>query len=326
MAPYTTQPMKSGRIYFRADADSTIGFGHFVRTLALAELLKDDFECVFFTAAPTRYQKDEVKKVCRLVELPGDDRKFDEFLSCLTGNEIVFLDNYFFGQDYEKKIKDIGSRLVVLSPPVPHHYADVVFNYLEKDFSKYSVEPYTRIYAGQEWTILRKPFLVPANGTKRKMNTVAISFGGTDPCHLTEKALEHLNGKEINIICTSRIDSERIRHFEEQGATVYKDVSSETVAEIFETSEFAILSSSTICMEALSRGCKVLAGHYVDNQVNYYKSISEQELIYPLGDLLAADAFENLDTKFEASRHTEPTRIDFTGQRDSYIKIFKLLC
>lgn len=202
----------------------------------------------------------------------------------------------------------------------------MVFNYLEKDFSKYSVEPYTKIYAGQEWTILRKPFRVPVNDSRRKKDTVVISFGGTDPCCLTEKALERLDGKETSVICTSRIDGSRIKHFEEQGATVYKDVSAETVAEIFETSEFAILSSSTICMEALSRGCKVLAGHYVDNQFNYYNSISEQGLVCPLGNLLAADAFETLDKKFEACRQTEPVRIDFAGQRDDYIKIFKTLC
>ena len=31
------------KIYFRADASATIGYGHFIRTLALADMLKDDF-------------------------------------------------------------------------------------------------------------------------------------------------------------------------------------------------------------------------------------------------------------------------------------------
>ena len=35
------------RIYFRADAGREIGYGHFIRTLALADMLKDDFDCVF---------------------------------------------------------------------------------------------------------------------------------------------------------------------------------------------------------------------------------------------------------------------------------------
>ena len=32
------------KIYFRADASATIGYGHFIRTLALADMLKDDFD------------------------------------------------------------------------------------------------------------------------------------------------------------------------------------------------------------------------------------------------------------------------------------------
>ena len=36
------------KIYFRADASATIGYGHFIRTLALADMLKDDFDCTFF--------------------------------------------------------------------------------------------------------------------------------------------------------------------------------------------------------------------------------------------------------------------------------------
>ena len=51
------------KIYFRADAGAEIGYGHFIRTLALADMLKDDFSCVFVTQAPTIYQKSEARSV-----------------------------------------------------------------------------------------------------------------------------------------------------------------------------------------------------------------------------------------------------------------------
>ena len=99
---------KVRKVFFRADADATIGYGHFVRSLALADMLKDDFDCTFFTQAPSRYQEEEVSKVCRLVSLPADDRKFQLFLDQLDGDEIVFLDNYFFTPAYEREIKAKG--------------------------------------------------------------------------------------------------------------------------------------------------------------------------------------------------------------------------
>ena len=53
------------KIYFRADASSDIGYGHFVRSLALADILKDYFDCYFATIHPTEYQLKEISKVCQ---------------------------------------------------------------------------------------------------------------------------------------------------------------------------------------------------------------------------------------------------------------------
>lgn len=54
-------PLKKN--YFRADAGAAIGYGHFVRTLALADMLKADFACTFFTCHPTAYQIGEMEQV-----------------------------------------------------------------------------------------------------------------------------------------------------------------------------------------------------------------------------------------------------------------------
>jgi spore coat polysaccharide biosynthesis predicted glycosyltransferase SpsG len=35
------------KVIFRADADRDIGYGHFVRSSALADMLKDDFDVLF---------------------------------------------------------------------------------------------------------------------------------------------------------------------------------------------------------------------------------------------------------------------------------------
>ena len=50
------------KIYFRADASAQIGYGHFIRTLAIADMLKSEFDCTFFTVSPTEYQVGEMTK------------------------------------------------------------------------------------------------------------------------------------------------------------------------------------------------------------------------------------------------------------------------
>ena len=102
------------KVYFRADADQSIGYGHFIRTLALADMLKDDFECVFYTQTPTEYQKNELSSVCPFVTLPADNSRFNIFLEQLKGDEVVVLDNYFFTDDYESKIREKSIQILII--------------------------------------------------------------------------------------------------------------------------------------------------------------------------------------------------------------------
>ena len=316
------------RIFFRADAGSEIGYGHFIRTLALAEMLKDDFDCTFYTQTPTVYQREEVLKVCSLVELQSDESKYKQFLNCLSGDEIVFLDNYFFTPEYEKAVKDKDCKLVVLSPSKPHHYADIVINYVDKDLKNYSVEPYTQIVAGLEWAILREPFRQPINELKRQKGKVVISFGGTDQFSLTERVVEELGAKnfQLDVICTNRVTEERRNSLTDKGVKVYVDISAKTVAELFEQAEYAVLSSSTVCLEAISCGAKVMAGFYIDNQVNFYHVLMNEHCITGLGNLLSENSFANLRERMTEALEKKHLPIDFTNQKEKYISLFKSLC
>ena len=131
-------PLKKN--YFRADA--AIGYGHFVRTLALADMLKADFACTFFTCHPTAYQIGEMEQVCPYVAL-REETHFDDFLSRLRGDEIVVLDNYFFTTDYQRAIKEKGCRLVCVDDMHDKHYvADVVINHGQTDENLFSAEAY----------------------------------------------------------------------------------------------------------------------------------------------------------------------------------------
>ena len=81
---FSIKAMSRKRIYFRADADAQIGYGHFTRTLALADMLREYFDCTFFTQPPSEYQQREAEKICSLVALPSDNSKFEKFLNyCL---------------------------------------------------------------------------------------------------------------------------------------------------------------------------------------------------------------------------------------------------
>ena len=59
------------QIYFRADGHSKMGLGHVVRSLALADCLKDQFDCRFIIRNPSDSIRTLIEKSCsEIYELP----------------------------------------------------------------------------------------------------------------------------------------------------------------------------------------------------------------------------------------------------------------
>ena len=267
------------RIYFRADAGREIGYGHFIRTLALADMLKDDFDCVFVTQSPTAYQQAEVSGVCPLVGLPATDARLGMFLNMLEGDEIVVLDNYFYDTDYQRAIKAKGCKLVCIDDMHDKHYvADVVINHALSESILFSKEVYTHLCLGPSWALLRKPFLenalfvqknrLKASGVER----VTVCFGGVDVFRLTERVSAIL-AKIPGIKYIDCIDS--LHRRDARG-----------IADSLMAADMAFVSASTVCMEAFACGVPVAAGYYVDNQIGVYEEYKRRGYIIPLGNLL----------------------------------------
>lgn len=308
--------------YFRADAGPSIGYGHFIRTLALADMLKDDFECTFFTQSPTAYQQEEVGRVCPIVALPSDETRFQVFLDYLRGDEIVVLDNYFYTSEYQKAIKDKGCKLVCIDDiHDKHFYADVVINHCIKNPQVYSVEKNTRLFMGEKWALLRKPFLDISNDIKSNSKHWVISFGGSDPQNLTLVYVKILCSM-ISDCQISLLLGDGYKYWDTvepiENVKIYRRQTAEQVAGLFSSAEHVICSASSVCYEALACGCKVHAGYYVDNQVEFYHNLINNNLISPLGDLLHTQP--NIDVEYEGS-----VKSDFNGIDERYRLLFNAL-
>lgn len=276
------------KIYFRADASGSIGYGHFIRTLALADILKVDFDCTFFTCHPTPYQVEEMEKVCQFVSL-DEESHFDDFLTYLTGKEIVVLDNYFFTTDYQRAIKGKGCKLVCVDDMHDKHYvADVVINHALTDTSLFEVEPYTKLAIGNNWALLRKPFF---EGEMRQkpftINKIAICFGGVDFLNLTKQCIEKILDQSYIVAITAIIgDKYNDTDIVSSEQVCYKkNLTAKEVALEFESADLAIVSTSGVCLEALACGAIVASGTYMDNQEKIYKNYVQNKLIFPLGNM-----------------------------------------
>lgn len=313
------------KVFFRADASGRIGYGHFIRSLALADMLKEKFSCTFFTVHPTDYQVGELEKVCDYVAL-SEDTKFEDFLTYLRGNEIVVLDNYFNITDYQTRIREKGCRLVCIDDPHGIRYnCDVLVSHGFVSPADFDVPSTTIIKTGVEWALLRKPFLKKTNINGVREDTIVVSFGGSDPYNVTERIVSQLLGLQlpykINVILGDRVYlSEKCR----EGVEILHNLTAEQMAELFETAALGFFSASTVCFEGLSRGLPMIVGYYVDNQEKGYQRMAAQNVISPIGDLRLSTPADIIAAK---NYLTQMNFIDIHPEliKDKYIKLFSEL-
>lgn len=319
------------KIYFRADAGPEIGYGHYIRSLALADMLKQDFECTMFTQSPTEYQLNEAKDICPIVALPADNSKFGMFLDQLQGDEIVVLDNYFFSTDYQRAIKAKGSQLVCIDDMHDKHYvADAIINqgmgYSRQD---YSLESYTSLYLGIEYSLLRKPFLSihDAINTPRTKGSIIVAFGGSDPNNLTEAYIAALLERpEIQHIDAIIGDSYRGRLSDSPKVQYHKNLSAEQIRDMFLHAEYALLPASTMMREAMACGIKIIGGYYIDNQMHDYETYAQHHYIYVIGDMLKSSTiqqFRELPMDESLFENVIWPKEYFMNIPERFIKLFK---
>lgn len=285
--------MGKNKIIFRADGEKSIGMGHFIRTLALAEMLKNEFHCIYATQVPTEYQIHEIERVCHeWIKLPGDGKHFNVFLNYLKGDEIVVLDNYYFRTEYQRKIKAIGCKLVCIDDKHDKHYfADIVINHAEGISSLlFSAEKDTRFLLGYKYALLRNEYLQDQKIKPKKKYSCLIMMGGSDPHNLTVKMISSLGNLSLRIavvVGDGYILEKEIIKF--GNVYLFKGIPSKKVKQLMQESDFGILPASTVAIEACAARLPFICGYFIDNQKDIYYGIKNDELAVCVGDFLELD-------------------------------------
>jgi len=330
--------MKKRTIVFRADGGATIGMGHFIRTLALAEMLNEQFHCIYATRNPSPFQINEIKAVCpNYISLPENDNHFDYFLSRLHGDEIVVLDNYYFTTEYQQQIKNKGCKLVCIDDIHDKHFvADIVINHAEGlDRSVYSVEANTKLLLGYKYALLRKEFFENRRTEADRKYSCFLMMGGADPFNLTIRFLEVLNDitfpLPIAVVTGAAFPDSSIQN-QTNNIKHFQNISPAKIAELMQQSEFGILPASTVAIEACAIRLPFICGYFIDNQKEIYEGIRKSKLAICIVNFLNLTAGKLIEaiTRLENNeqKNTIVKRQDELldkKSRQRYIQIFKEL-
>lgn len=320
------------KIYFRVDANHLIGLGHLVRSLALAQMLKNNFEILFiYKEIPKSISDDIIQNNFSLLEIKNDEEFFEE----IGTDDIIVLDGYQFNSNYQKKIKQRGAKLVCIDDlHQGQFYADLIINHNPGITTRdYEATIYTQFALGKDYVLLRPKFLKEAASKQRQadeVTSILICFGGADPKNLTETVIKEVKQfkqfQKIIVVTgisyrfSASIDS--IANFDNR-ISHYHSISEDQILQAMLSVQLIIVPASGVLLEALAVGSRIISGFYIENQKHLYSHYKNINAFIDAGDFSALKIKEAITSSFETSTNSPKIIDGFSGIR--LLKSFAIL-
>lgn len=300
------------KVVFRADGSLEVGYGHFIRTLGIASIIKGEFICSYATVKPSSYQISEINKVCNeLIILENAENHYDDFLKMLNGDEIVVIDDYNFERTQQIKIRNKGCKLIYIDDHNDKSYVcDALINnipgFSESSFRR---EKYTKLYLGIDYALLRNEFFnSDLRHVEKRKSEIFLAFGGADKYNISLKILKFLflidPSYKVNLLIGDAYTQlDELANFDR--LKIFKNISAFDVAKLMASANICIVPASSLLNEASSIGCKLITGFFADNQIQPYKYFVKNNLAIGIGD------YRNLEFKHFRERLFEAFKAEY---------------
>lgn len=298
------------QLVVRADGGPEIGYGHLVRTSALArEMLSLGHQVSYATTTPG-----SVGEVCldevNVFELPSrsNPRPFVEWLDEVQP-DVVFTDAYPVDTDYQRTVRE-HTPLVVLQDDARHVVcADVFVNgnlyasAIDHEFD----HPHPRTCLGTEYVLLREEIRTRAKEEppwRESAERALVSMGGSDLIELTPTVLRAFDdvGLTVDVIVgpgfSERQEKEIRSTAEEVSADVRIRRNPDDLPERMFQADIAVTTASTTTYELLALGTPMICLPVADNQEPIATALCDRDLAEVLPPEADADGFRRAIEKY----------------------------
>jgi UDP-2,4-diacetamido-2,4,6-trideoxy-beta-L-altropyranose hydrolase len=274
------------KIFFRADGNSEIGLGHVIRSLALVDMISNQFDSSFFCINPSEYVKNEIKKYCKEINIIENE---STFLNQIQRGQIVVLDGYQYTSEYMQQIVDKGAKLVYIDDMHNKFYpAHLIINHSPSAKAiKYNTADYTKLLLGLDYALLRRPFFKVAKKSKPNLGIkkLLITMGGADPLNFTQLILDAAEQSGLFEAISVVVGPEKKDQLScSEKVTVSTRLNADEMAELMHSSDIMIGSASSVTIEAIASKLHVICGYYEENQKEFYDYLNDNKIVFGLGN------------------------------------------
>ena len=295
-------------IFIRVDSSTKIGYGHFIRCMALADTLQKNFKINFISRSLEgnlisgiqdkgfgifRFYSNSEK-----INEKNDAQKTISLIKKHSGSKnILIVDNYQLSKKWETDVKPFVHKLVAIDDlPNRSHNCDLLIdqNLHTKVNGLYKgLIPSNCIkLIGPKFSMIRKKFRMLKKSVKPRtfpIKKILVSFGGSDTENQTLIALNSIKkmnrkidvdvvvGKANKCKKTLKIFCNRNNHF-----TYHEQI--DDIADLMLSSDLSIGSSGSTTWERCILGLPAIVSISSNDQMDIANSLSQKKCIINLGD------------------------------------------
>lgn len=281
-------------VLFRADSSSTIGTGHIMRDLVLADKYAKKDHHVFFATQDLlgNINHKIIDGGYTLKILKSNDmQELDKLIKELN-IDLLVIDHYDIDYLFEKKLKTKNPKLKILSfdDTYEKHYCDILLNHnISADKTKYKVLVPNRcvLRCGAKYTLLRDEFFKEKKKQKKKLKIknstfkIFVAMGGADTANLNIKILKELKkikNIKVNLVTTTANQHlDLLEKYTKKKSWINLQVNSNKVAKLMAKSDFAIVTPSVTVNEVYYLELPFIAIKTADNQEDMYKFLKRKK-------------------------------------------------
>lgn len=288
-------------IAIRADGGYSIGMGHIMRCIALAQALRDKGCRVYFIVRPDPAVEAVLKKRLNddagVISIESHDDLNDELVrleSILRCHaiDVLVVDHYGADQAYLIEAKKIVDELVSIDDLNLFAFpSDIVINgnIYAPDMEYKSLYGNTKFLLGPRYLLMREEFRnLPKRCAKEKVERILVTMGGSDLMGITAKALRALRGIWSDIavdvvmgVAFNDKDAVEIEVSRMSNVNLLYDV--DDMAELMLKADLAISAAGSTLYELAACGVPTIALVQADNQVAGAEGMAKAGCIVNLG-------------------------------------------
>lgn len=290
---------------FRCDASPTLGGGHVMRCLALADVLTEaGGRCTFAVRAGTAETVPMLAEhAVELIPLDCEPDGEAAMLSRLLpgGADILVVDHYRRGLEFERACRPIFRRIMVIEDVNERtHDCDLLLDQTlgrsARDYAEL-VPPSCRLLLGASYALLRREFpraraaALDRRGSRGPGSLcILVNFGATDPSDATSTALEGIALAAVPtrvtvVLCSASPNIERVRRV--AGALPFPTAlctDSRDVADLMSRADLAVGAAGFASWERCCMGLPALVIETADNQRRIAAALAAAGAVWLLGE------------------------------------------